>query len=445
MTTRTRLRDDRGAIIIHVAFALLALLAFSAFVVDMGVMWVSRRQAQNAADAGALAGAVALMKDGGTPAEAAKSALQWTNDNAILGASSSAANVRITFSGPVAGTCGPSCDVATIPPCLNKPGCVRADVFRNAPDRAYRGGATLGAPIPAFFGPLIGITQQRVRATATAEVASGNQIRCLLPFAAIDRWADNHDENPDPTYFANDPLTGTAGWSQNDMYQSAQGDVYIPPYNGNTNHTGWKVTNDFGRQMVLKDGAVGTYSAGWALTVDLPDSTGSQDYKWNIQNCNQQPVGIATQPEACSTVNEPIGCVSVKTGVAQGPTSQGIGDVAKGLVGQDPTAHWDSGQKTVLGGGGLSSPRVRPMVVLDINNYVAQGCSGTTCVGKVANIIGFFVEGMCKDVTLDPGIGCDDPTKDVVGRIVTVPGSYVSGSGGAEESASFVKVVRLVR
>ena len=31
-------------------------------------------------------------------------------------------------------------------------------------------------------------------ATATAEVASGNQIRCLLPFAAIDRWADNHDE-----------------------------------------------------------------------------------------------------------------------------------------------------------------------------------------------------------------------------------------------------------
>ena len=65
MTTHARLRDDRGAIIIHVAFALLALIAFSAFVVDMGVMWVSRRQAQNAADAGALAGAVALMKDGG--------------------------------------------------------------------------------------------------------------------------------------------------------------------------------------------------------------------------------------------------------------------------------------------------------------------------------------------------------------------------------------------
>ena len=114
----TRGKHERGAIIIHVAFALLALLAFSAFVVDMGVMWVSRRQAQNAADAGALAGAVALMRDGGSSTEAAKSALQWTNNNAIFGATSSAANVRITFSARAAGTCGPSCDITTIPPCL---------------------------------------------------------------------------------------------------------------------------------------------------------------------------------------------------------------------------------------------------------------------------------------------------------------------------------------
>ena len=52
-----------------------------------------------------------------------------------------------------------------------------------APDRPYRAGTTLGAPIPTLFGPLIGITQQRVRATATAEVASGNMVRCMLPFA----------------------------------------------------------------------------------------------------------------------------------------------------------------------------------------------------------------------------------------------------------------------
>ena len=90
-------------------------------------------------------------------------------------------------------------------------------------------------------------------------------IRCLLPFAPSTAGPTT-STRIQSAYFANDQLTGTAGWSQNDMYQSAQGDVYTPRYNGNTNHTGWKVTDDYGRQMVLKDGEVGTFSAGWANT-----------------------------------------------------------------------------------------------------------------------------------------------------------------------------------
>src|SRR5262245_25733745 len=128
MNMSSRLKHERGAIIIQVAVALLALIAFSAFVVDMGVMWVSRGHAQNAADASALAGAVGLMKDGGTPTEAAKSALQWANANPILADANSSSNVRVTFSGST-GTCGTSCDIASIPPCGTQPGCVRADVL----------------------------------------------------------------------------------------------------------------------------------------------------------------------------------------------------------------------------------------------------------------------------------------------------------------------------
>ena len=52
--------NERGAITIHVAIALMALLMFAAIVVDQGAFYVSRRQAQNAADAGALAGALTL-------------------------------------------------------------------------------------------------------------------------------------------------------------------------------------------------------------------------------------------------------------------------------------------------------------------------------------------------------------------------------------------------
>jgi hypothetical protein len=76
---------------------------------------------------------------------------------------------------------------------------------------------------------------------------------------------------------------------------------------------------------------------------------------------------------------------------------------------------------------------------------MSQGCSGTTCIGKVANIIGFFVEGMCKDVTLDNGNVCADPTKDVVGRIVTLPGTLANGVGTTDPSAAFITVIRLVR
>ena len=74
---RTSIRSERGAILIQVALSMVVLTAFSAFVIDYGVMWVGRRQAQNAADAGALAGAIALAFDDDDirlrPARAARS------------------------------------------------------------------------------------------------------------------------------------------------------------------------------------------------------------------------------------------------------------------------------------------------------------------------------------------------------------------------------------
>ena len=484
MELLTRGKRERGAIIIHVAFALLALLGFSAFVVDMGVMWVSRGQAQNAADAGALAGAVGLMRDGGSSTEAAKSALQWTNGNAIFGAANSAANVRVTFSG-ASGTCGPSCDISPIPPCGAQPGCVRVDVFRLAPDRPYRSSTTLGAPIPTLFGPLIGITQQRVRATATAEVASGNMVRCMLPFAIADRWSDSFDENVNTAWFANDGnhLSGDpiGGWSPNDLYQDAAGggtDSYIPPYH--TGHTGWTVTGDYGRQLVLKDGEVGQFSAGWANKVDLPGSTGADDYRRDIRGCNPTPVGIAAENETCAgyppsgtTVPEArVGCLGVSSGLSAGPTDQGIEDNGGGgglspLVAQDPGAQWswsvagpDGQTGGVVNAGGalnMSSARIRPVAVLDISRYMTNAnCvnqAGTGCTVKVVNIIGFFVEGMCDTIRdagrLDAGVTCNPANNiaknEVVGRIVTLPASFAAGSGEVTENAAFLQVVRLVR
>ncbi len=55
-------KSERGAILIMAAVCLFVLVAFSAIVVDYGILWTSRGQAQTSADAGALAGALAIGK-----------------------------------------------------------------------------------------------------------------------------------------------------------------------------------------------------------------------------------------------------------------------------------------------------------------------------------------------------------------------------------------------
>lgn len=53
-------REERGAVAVFVAITLPALLGMGAFVVDMGLVWQTRRHLQNCADAAALAAAAEL-------------------------------------------------------------------------------------------------------------------------------------------------------------------------------------------------------------------------------------------------------------------------------------------------------------------------------------------------------------------------------------------------
>ena len=458
MTRRLAHRHgERGAVLIQVTVAILGLLAFSALTIDYGVMWMSRRQAQNAADAAALAGAISMAYDAPGNYDRARAVAKAVGEqheifgltpNITLGAGNSA-DITEDISFPTGANCTPG----------PTDRCVRVNVYRNDV-----GPGVVKDALPTFFARLFGRVTQGVKATATAQIVSGNQIECLLPFAVIDRWADNFDDEVITEFYPWDGTLGRDGWTGNDDYQpdAATGctggtcDEYIPPYDGNENHNGWTLEEDYGRQVVVKAGQIGEYSSGWAQQVDLPESTGSNDYKWNIENCNEQPVGLAEEDNPCTAVDEPNGCISIKTGMAQGPTSQGIGTV----VDYDDDVYWDPsatgyngpGTGAVLNPDGtpaIFTPRIRPIVILDINHYVASveagTCNGTTCVGKIANIIGFFVEGMCNDVTLEAGMECEDPNKDVVGRIVSLPSTIASGAGSVEESASFLTIVRLIR
>src|SRR5688572_1817836 len=55
MTFTTSRYSSRGQILLIVAFAMLALVAIGAVVVDLGLSWMLRRQEQNAADPASIA------------------------------------------------------------------------------------------------------------------------------------------------------------------------------------------------------------------------------------------------------------------------------------------------------------------------------------------------------------------------------------------------------
>jgi hypothetical protein len=161
--------DDRGAVLIYVAIALLAVTAVSMLVIDFGVFWVSRRQAQNSADAAAHAGALALAFEpaGSRVNSATQAALAVAQRNKVWGEAPSVTSVGdITFPNPCWFN---KADVTEM--------CVRVAVYR---DSGHQN------PLPTFFGRLAEVTDQGIQATATAEVMPGNTTRCMKPWAIPD-------------------------------------------------------------------------------------------------------------------------------------------------------------------------------------------------------------------------------------------------------------------
>jgi hypothetical protein len=400
---------ERGAILVQVAVSILMLTGFTVFVCDYGVVWLSRAQAQNAADAGALAGAIGRAYDdtAATPAsngKAATAAINVAQANSVFGAAP-VANVSWPCPTGVSGRC------------------VRVDVYRN--------GEFGSATLPVFFGPVMGINSQGVRATATAHVEYGNSTNCMRPWSVVDKWNELHA-----------PVGSYDHYSKqgNSYVVLSNPDVYTPPNSSGTG-TGFKLPDDFGYELRLKAGnpqsAQDTITPGWFLPVDLPMaggaySSGGNAYRDNIAGCTGYPVSIGDY-------------VPVETGNMIGPTSQGF-DLLKA---KDPNATWNSSTKTVQNscapGCAPFSPRIVPLPVFDMDDFqfhrvggVSPGQTGpwSQCPGggmcvRVVNILGFFVDRMSGN--------------DVIGYLMMYPGLFVNGSPSVTEAASFLVTVRLIR
>jgi len=415
---RSLAHDERGAVLVHVALAMLTLIAFSALAIDYGALLVSRRQAQNAADAAALAGAVSLAFDDPDDIPRAQAAAAAAGvANPILGAAPSIV---------------PATDVQLIPCPPGAPGlpdtCIRADVYRSA----ARSNA-----LPTFFAQILGITSQNVRATATAQVTTGNATDCLKPWAVADRWEEHWENGKASTA----PWTPSSTFDKYDKSGNLDSnvttpDVYIAPTatNPGTGFTPFDAdgnpTADYGLQMTLKNGdSKAKLSSGWFQALDLPDAngnpaSGASDYRANIVGCNTTVFAIG------DTVQ-----VDSQQGNMVGPTQQGVDD----LVALDSGASWNTSTKSIQGscapgvcGDGkyhTRSPRIVAVALFNLDDFFASDPNGKSSV-PITNIMGFFVEGMS--------------SKDVLGRLVAIPG-MTKGTTNVDDSASFMRTVLLVR
>ena len=455
---RHRHGGETGAMIIQMALASIAMLALVGVAVDYGVKLIARTEAQRAADAGALAGAVALAFDDPTDLTdsgvAKRSARGYAVANTVFG---EAPDVNITN------------DVKFIecPPPNGGPGtlCVQVDVYRNQ----QRNNA-----LPALFTRMVGVTSQGVKATATAKVLNGDTTDCLRPWAVIDRWDENNNavepvgaDFPDPDFCPGGANCAGQAPSTYDKYSDGKGqappaepDLYIPPAaDGSDPGTGYRVPDDIGKRFALKIQAGDGITSGWGLALDLPrtdsGNLGANAYGDNILTCsgiditiNDPAVPCPTDANALGTWAEKVewggkGCVRVQTGTMQGPTSQNVTD----LVAQDSAAKWGTtpeGTPGVVDSCCSASPRIVPVAIADIDQYLAQNPTGSGGVVRIVNIFGFFIEGMGDFDDKTGEMEIKKGGKAVIGRLMKFAGSG-SGKVTLHNSASYTKIIVLVR
>jgi hypothetical protein len=398
--TERLLRCERGAVFVQIGISAFVLMAFNVFVLDYGMMWIGRRQAQNAADAGALAGAVTRGYDdfdnppvGGGPTEQAASLMATSN---------------LIWQQPGTPVVSYSC------PAGITGRCVRVDVDRN---------------VETLFGPILGISTQPVRATATAIAGKGNATPCLRPIAIADDWQENSSPSNNEFNRYAEPGPGTP--------LPSNADIYTAPSSTQAGSTTFSA-GDFGQRIFLSLAAPfnSPITRGFVLPLDLPGGT----FVDNMQECNSQFVQQLALRRTLPVDMSVFGTTDRTT------------TIQNDVFDQDASATYDVGQNRVgnscAPGCATISPRLLAIVLYDpdkfqrgraTNIWTQPGVDCPTnnpCV-TISNIVGFFIH--CA-----PGRPCDGIPPEH-GHLLRYPGVWVPGEPTFVDDASWLVTTHLVR
>ncbi|MEO5823189.1 MAG: pilus assembly protein TadG-related protein [Vicinamibacteraceae bacterium] len=399
-------RGERGAVLVHVAVAMMGLLAFSALTIDLGTLWVARGQAQNAADAGALAGAVALAYVNPTDTDAAQAAATAiVQQHQVWGQTVEAASLQTS-----AGAC-PAGSPATPGACLQV--------------RVSRGTAS-GTPLPAFFSRLFGVNAADVTATASAKVMVGNAAPCVRPIAIVDRWNDRYDTAaPIDAAWTEDDFYDGYDMSGNPIVPPGAADTYTPPTPGGPG-TGITVAEMVGQSItrIELDPSQARLRGDTLLSLDLvrPGFEG--------EDLEQQLTRYGANLESCSGVPMSIGATAT---VFHAHRTTYTVNPLRALIAQDPGATWDG--RAVVNSAFNVSPRIITVAVIDPEVFSQQNRTGRlAAAGPIRNFVGFFVE--------SAGGGS---FAEVTGVVMPSAGRFDSAAPTVTDAAAFLRTVALVR
>jgi Flp pilus assembly protein TadG len=385
--------NERGVSIMLVAVGMVFVLGMAGLGVDLASLYVGRTQAQRAADAGALAGAQALVQEGCTSstgstmsaacqAIAMRRAIAVANQNLISGVSPGVTDTDVSF--PSLSTSDPQIQVVAS----------RNTSHSNA--------------MPTFFVKIFGVNTANISATAKAEAfnpsgTTGNVgAQCLKPWLL-----PNCDGNVlHEVTSANVPGVGNPNCP--DSVTGKYSAYYINPSSGDIQNPGSAPTGVQGEQIIIKPGdptSQTTASPGKFWPVFLPagsvatdcpscasssggSGTGSGSlYRYNVECCNTNTITCGNK-----TI-QPI------TGNMVGPTEQGVNC----LIHQSGTKNspigmdiFDPAAWTITAG--TNNPYGYTGIVTTSDSIVTipvyDGtplCPGSSCPSTVTvNIIGFL-------------------------------------------------------
>ena len=339
---QSRLRDERGMTLVMVATGLVAFLSATMLAVDVGMLMVARTEAQSSADAGALAGAVALgfddFDDRSATGPAVRNAIAASTapDNSVMNAQVSVLPEDVTF-----------------------PTNTRIRV------RVQRSGVR-GNPLSTFIAPMFGVPNVDLGAEATAEVSPANAMTCVKPFTVPDKWIEMQTPpwDPDDTFDAFD----------NKGKPLANPDVYIPL--GQTGYTGYNAETDKGTLITLKAGTGNNITPSFYYPFSIGNVSGASEYEWNIANCNTTMMGFGD-------------LLMAEPGNMVGPTQSGMDT----LIARDSSAYWSTSYDKPMSTNS-PSPRVVAIPLFDPVYYDEGKRNGRNADLKVVNYMGFFIEEM---------------------------------------------------